>query len=166
MLGGGKDSFVSGIAINHEKRFGPTFGVISYRRSKIEKWNSSNRWICGLEAVVFAMPSEMGFVGPVIAVGRKDDAHFCFRCQKQLIYTRLVKAFRINQYAVIIVQRPEPFVEHPMCILAKRYAVTGMIVTAISKLVNMRCFYDASAADSYESVPSEGTSVIIGGKDG
>ena len=64
------------------------------------------------------------------------------------------------------IRRPKPFVKHPVCVLAKRDSVTGMVVAAVSELVNMRSFHDASTVNCHKAVASKCTSVMIRGNDG
>jgi hypothetical protein len=61
---------------------------------------------------------------------------------------------------------PKPYVEHPVCVLAKRYSITWMVVAAVSELMNICSFYNAAAVNSHEAIASERTCVKICGDDG
>ena len=73
---------------------------------------------------------------------------FALRSRKQFVSSRLIKALRIDEHMIVIVQRPKALVKHPVRVFAKRHAIARVVIPAISELVDMCSFYNTSAIDS------------------
>src|SRR5262245_35552989 len=74
---------------------------------------------------------------------------------------RFIESFCCHKDTILIIQRPQPFIEHPMSIFTKCNAIARVVVPTISELMNMRRVDNASAIYSHKAVLSKCAGVVI-----
>src|SRR5262249_5725840 len=104
---------------------------------------------CGLTSLesMLLMPGQVDRVGPKLGVARQANPRPVVLPQPLLVRAVFGKPVARDQDLVIRTDRPQPFVEEPMAVLAQGQAVAQVVVPRIGELMNVRRIHDAGARD-------------------
>jgi len=98
----------------------------------------------------------MRLVGPVVAFAGKLDLPAFHSFEQERGSAGFVEAVGGDEHPVIVVERTQAGIEHPMGVLRERKAVLRVIVPAVGELVDVGGVHDAAGVDGDAPVAGQG----------
>ena len=107
------------------------------------------------------MPCEAGFRGKEFLAARQEKlCAFKLTKQKSGRSGFLIPVMRDND-TIVIVHRPQSFVEKPMRVFAQSETVCWVVVSAVRKFVDMSRVDDGADTKGDQTITAEGASIVV-----
>ena len=108
----------------------------------------------------------MRLVWPEVAFAGKLNLPASHSFEQVRVVAGFIEAIGGDEHSVIVVERPQAGIKHPMRVLGERKAVLLVIVAAVSELVNVGGVHDAPRVYGDAAVAGQGAGVVVRGHDG